>query len=569
MANRVSSLMANMPIPARQFVVFAIMGLMLAFAAVMLFSSDEPDPEGGPPTVRRLTEEQYRNAIADIFGPETEITGRFERPFRSHGLVAVGTGAAGISPFAVEQYEVSARGIAASVLSKKRRAAFLDCGPKNETEFDAACAQKFLGETGRLLFRRPLSQDELSGFVGLSRSATGQLGSFYAGLELGLYSMLIAPDFLFRIERVAAGNDGAIVELDAYSKAERLSFFLTNAPPDAELLDAAASGSLDGSWGVSRQVSRLMDSERYPEAVRSFFADMLEFDDFGETSKDPQIYPAFNSVVAGEAQEQTLKTIEDHLLENRGDYRDLFTLRDTFLTRSLGVIYKTPIPKREGWQAVRFQPDANRAGIQSHVAFLALHSHPGRSSPTLRGYAMRKIFLCQEVPDPPASVNFTAIEEHVDKANVTARDRLDIHSTEPSCAGCHKVMDPIGFALEAYDGAGSHRTHENGSLIDLSGDLDGQAFASTNDLAEALRNHPETPRCLAQRMYTSAVGRDITWKERYYLDWLIEGFADDDYQVPSLMERIATSDNFFAVVRPMDQPARRVAKNNAANGDGQ
>jgi hypothetical protein len=163
------------------------------------------------------------------------------------------------------------------------------------------------------------------------------------------------------------------------------------------------------------------------------------------------------------------------------------------------------------------------------------------------------VFLCQDVPDPPATVNFTAIEEHVGSANVTARDRLALHATQPACAGCHKVMDPPGLALEGYDGIGALRTHENGELIDLSGDLDGTFYDSADGLAQALRNHPETPRCVVQRMYNAAVGREIAWGERYYLDWLIDGFADGEYRIPALMRQIATSENFFTVSPSSEQ----------------
>lgn len=538
-------------------------GFLTAYA----LSSGEPDPVGGPPMVRRLTESQYRASIADIFSPDIAITARFEKPVRSDSLVAIGTGTSGMSPFAVEQYDAAAQAIAATVLSREQRGKFLPCRPKAANQFDEACAKAFLGEKGRLLFRRALSPDEIGKYVSLAQRAQQKLGSFYSGLELSLYTMLVSPDFLFRIETAEPAQDGSVARLGAYSKASRLSFFLTNSTPDAELLRAAEAGELDGTWGLERQVDRLMESPRYEGAVRAFFADMLQFDKFADLSKDPEIYPTFNSEVAADAEEQTLRTIVEHLITRDADYRDLFTTRDTFLTRSLGVIYKTPVAQREGWQPVTFADDAHRAGIQSHVSFLALHSHPGRSSPTLRGYFAREVFLCQHVPDPPANVNFTAIDATTHTKMVTARDRLIRHATEPSCAGCHKVMDPLGLTMEVYDGVGSYRTTENGARIDTSGSLDGSEFTTSDGLAEALRNHPETPRCVAERMYKSAVGRDITWRERYYLDWLNREFADDGYRIPQLMRRIALSDNFFAVAVPRQTTnPNRIAENPASNG---
>lgn len=548
-------------------------GLVVVILAVLLLgqiaAGDEPDPVGGEPMVRRLTESQYRASIADIFAPDIPVAARFEKSLRSDGLIAIGTGKSGMSPFAIEQYEAAARGIAGAVLSEGRRGEFLSCRPARPTSFEEACARSFLSSKGRLLFRRPLSDAETDKYVGLARAAHDQLGNFYSGLELSLYTMLVSPHFLFRIERVAPGADGEAAELEPFSKASRLSFFLTDSTPDDELLRAAEAGELDHGWGLRRQVNRLIRSDRFEGAVRAFFADMLQFDRFGDLSKDPAIYPAFNSELAAEAQEQTLRTIAEHLIDKQGDYRDLFTTRDTFLTRSLGVVYRTPVATRDDWEAVTFANDAARSGIQSHVSFLALHAHPGRSSPTLRGYAAREIFLCQHVPDPPANVDFTAVEKDAQARMVTARDRLKRHSTEPSCAGCHKVMDPLGLTMENYDGLGTFRTRENGALINTSGSLDGTQFDTTDGLAMALRNHPETPRCVAERLYKSAVGRDITWGERYYLDWLIAAFANDGYRIPDLMRRIATSANFYAVTQPANaaEATRTVKRTTRTDGD--
>ncbi len=525
--------------------------IALLILTAFIAEPSEPEPVGGPPMIRRLTEEQYRNSIADIFGPEIPIAGRFERPIRAEGLVAVGTGSAGMSPFAMEQYDASAQAIAAAVTGVKGRAKYVRCGPKNGKAFDAVCAKSFVTEKGRLLFRRALSQEEIGRYTGLAQQSATKLNDFYQGLEMSLYTMLMAPDFLFRIERFVPATDGEPAKLDAYAKASRMAFFLTNAPPDDALLRAAENGDLDSNGGVADQADRLMQSPRYTGAVRSFFADMMQFDKFETLSKDPEIYPAYNSDFARDAQEQTLRTVADHLIAKGGDYRDLFTTRDTFLTRSLGVVYRTPVPARGQWMAARFSEGSMRAGIQSHISFLTLHSHPGRTSPTLRGYAVRQIFLCQDVPDPPASVNFTAVETNAHAPNVTAKDRIKAHASEPSCAGCHKVMDPLGLTLENYDGLGGYRTRENGAIIDTRGELDGPTFTTTDGLADALRNHPETPKCVAERMYKAAVGRDIMWRERYYLDWLNEGFAHDGYRIPDLMRRIVTSDNFYVITPPL------------------
>lgn len=523
--------------------------LVLTLGACSGNSTDEPDPVGGPAVMRRLTESQYRATIADIFGADIPVTARFERGLRAEGLVAIGTGKAGISPFSIEQYDAAAAGIAAAVLSEEHRDKLVPCKPSaGAGQFDEQCARRFVEHYGPQLFRRPLHEGETNRFVAAARAGQQRFGDIYTGLQFTLMGMLVAPEFLLRIERAAPDQeDETVQELDAWSKATRLSYFLTNSTPDGELMRAAAAGEFDEQKGLRQQVDRLIASPRFEAAVRAFFQDMLQFDKFADLAKDPVVYPAFNSTVAADAQEQTLRTITNLLIAERGDYRDLFTTRETYLTRSLGIVYRMPVPTRNGWEANEFEADSQRAGIQSQVAFLSLYSHPGRSSATLRGKALREVFLCQEVPDPPANVDFAVVQDPSNVSMPTARDRLSAHRTEPSCAGCHKITDPLGLALENFDGLGTYRTLENGTRIDASGSLDGTDFDTPDGLAQALRTHPETPRCLVEKMYRFAVGRDTQMEERPYMDYLIHTFSANGYRVPDLMRAIALSENFFAV----------------------
>ncbi|MDB5725453.1 MAG: hypothetical protein JWQ16_2207, partial [Novosphingobium sp.] len=363
----------------------------------------EPTPVGGPLVMRRLTESQYRATIADAFAPDVPIAGRFERGLREEGLIAVGTSHGGMSAFSIEQYDASARGIAADVTGEKRRAQFVPCQPKSETVFDKGCATAFVAKYGPRLFRRPLAREELARFVEVARAAQERLGGFYQGLEYTLVGMLESPHFLLRIERAERDpQHPGVMRLDAWSKASRLSYFLTNSAPDAELLRAAGQGELNTDQGLAHQVDRLVASPRLEGAVRSFFWDMLNFDGFSDLFKDPIIYPAYTTAAASDAQEQTLRTIVAHLVTERGDYRGLFTTRVSYLTRPLGIIYRVPVATRNGWERVEFPADSQRSGILTDLSVLALHSHPGRSSATLRGRSVREVFMCTKVPDPPA-----------------------------------------------------------------------------------------------------------------------------------------------------------------------
>jgi len=511
--------------------------------------SSEPALSGSaPPLIRRLTESQYRATVADVFGPDIPVVGRFEHGLRIDGLLAIGTSQAGLSAFSFEQYDASAQAVAAEVVSERHRAQLVPCKPQSETEFDAPCARRFVEHYGFMLFRRPLSSEETARYVRAAREAQARLGNFYQGLQYALAGMMDAPDFLVRVERAIPDpkHRGQMI-LDPYSQATRISFFLTNSTPDAELLRAAGSGELGHPEGLARQVDRLIASHEFERGVRAFFEDMLRFDTFDELAKDPLIYPAFNSVVAHDAQEQTLRTVIDLLVRQRGDYRDIFTTRDTFLTRRLGIVYQVPVPTRAGWEHQEFSPGSNRAGILTNISFLALYSHPGRSSSTLRGKAIREVFLCQHVPDPPNNVDFSVVQDSSNTALPTARDRLEAHRTSPACAGCHRLMDPLGLTLENFDGLGTYRAQENDAVIDASGQLEGHSFSGAAGLGQALHDNPRTAQCLVNKMYSTAAGREPTEAEKPYVEFLDQAFQAKGYRIADLMRAIALSRTFYVV----------------------
>lgn len=513
--------------------------------------------DGLPPTVRRLSEAQYRNTIADVFGPDIKVAGRFEPDLRVDRLLAVGSSSIGISPAGLEQYDSIARSVAEQAMSDANRDRIVPCKPRAAAKFDRACATRFFTAIGVRLYRRPLQSREIASLVEAAGGASATLGGFYPGLRYALASMLVSPHFLYRIEQVdAAGKEG--VSLDPYEKAVRLSYFLVNSTPDQELLAAAARGDLDNPVGLQAQVDRLLASPGLERGVRAFFWDVLQLDRFAAMAKDPEIYPAFNPKVAAEAEEQTLRMITDHLIAAKGDYRDLFTTRDTWMTRSLGLVYAVPVQARNGWERYSFEPDSGRAGLLTEISFLALHSHPGRSSPTIRGKALREVFLCQQVPPPPPDVDFTVVQDTTNPTMKTARERLVAHRTQPACQGCHKLMDPLGLALEQYDGAGSFRRTENDAVIDASGSLDGIDFTDAAGLGKALHDSPKVSQCLVNNAYRYAVGRNVASAERAAVKELVGQFANDGYRFTALMRRIALSNSFYRVSRGEPAKATRV-----------
>lgn len=514
---------------------------------LLMACESEPDIEAPDPSFKRLTEQQYRNIIRDVFGSHIVVAGQFDPILRSQGLIAVGAGESGISASTIEKFEKMAHSIAAQVVARENRGTLLLCEPADEAEPDDDCARAFLAPVGRILFRGDISENEISERVSLANRATSELQSFHDGLAIALASYLVNPKFLLVVDETdSASADDGKAELTAFAKAARLSFFLWNTTPDEDLLQAAENGELDSSRGIRRQVDRMFQSPKLRDGVSAFFADMLQLEEFKHLEKDLTIYPAFDQEVIDDAEEQITRTVAHHLLDLDGDYRDLFVTRKTFMSAALGRVYRVPVTEIGVWNDFEFNGESSRWGIQSLVGFVALHSHPAVSSPTLRGKAIRELLMCQQVPDPPPEVDFSEFNDGDSQAK-TARDRLKVHNSVASCAGCHRLVDEPGLSLENLDGAGQFRTTDAGFEIDPSGSLDGVAFGSLEGLGEALRLNPSIPSCLVQRVFSYGFTRAPNAGDRAWLDYLTESFAADGYRLKPLLRSIATNEKFFLV----------------------
>jgi hypothetical protein len=508
--------------------------------------------------VRRLTESQYRHTIRDVFGAGVEINARFEPERREGGLLAVGSAMLSLTSSGFEQYFSLASSIASQVLSESRRDAVMHCVPRTADGEDAACAHAFITEYGALLFRRPLSESEIEARLETAAVGARQAEDFYAGLRLALTSLLVAPEFLFRVETAepdpVAPNT---YRLTAYTKASRLSFLFWDTTPDEALLAAARTGELHTNAGLRQQLARLSGSPRLEDGARAFFADMMQIDGFENLVKDPAIYPKFNQSVADSAKEQMLKTIVDLLITQQRDYRDLFTSNDTFINRPLAAVYKVPFASSEDWTRFTFPESSERSGILTQVGFLSLFAHPGTSSPTRRGIKIHEIFMCEPTPDPPADVDFSKVQ---DSTAGTVRGRLLDHMQNTGCTACHQRSDPPGLALEHFDGLGQLRTLENGQYIDVSADLFGTTITGAQGLGRFLHDDPRVPSCLVRNVYAYGVARQPDYRKQDFLEEQVERFADNGYRVTELLRQIASTPEFFEVVFPDGaQPALATA----------
>jgi hypothetical protein len=488
-------------------------------------------------TLRRLTPAQYRNSVLDLTGVEPDVAGLTSIPPLS-GLQAIGASSVTLAELDLEAFESLADGLSAQLFADPTlRTKLVGCDAQQ-----SACAEAFVASFGRRAFRRPLSDDERTRYVELLRSATQMTGDGWLGLRVVSSAFLQSPSFLYRAE-LGAPDPAAPTRrlLDAYELASRLSFFLWNTTPDDALLDAAAAGTLATAAGVATEAQRLLASPRAAAAIDQLFTDYLRLDALDELVKLPDVYPAATPTLPAAMREQTLRSLRTLLFERDGDFRTAFTTETTFVDAELAELYDLPEPAGTGFREVTLPASGARAGLLTQASFLATHAHPGRTSPTRRGKFIRESLLCQAVPAPPPDVD-TTLPDTSDAR--TLREKLTEHRDNPACSGCHTLMDPLGLALEHFDGIGAHRTVENGVAIDASGDLDGLPFSDARGLGAALAADPRLADCFARTLLRYARGALETPSEEALLAELTASFAAAGYRVRELIQGVVTADAF-------------------------
>ena len=509
-------------------------------------ATDIAAPQSTVSALRRLTEAQYRAMISDVFGADIKVTGRFEPEIRVQGMLAASGRTAGLTATTVENYEAMARIVAAQVVDPDHRGRLVGCEPGPADPNGRACAAAFFDRVGLRLYRRPLQPQERQALVASTLSAAARLGTFHQGLAAGLAAALIDLPVIFQIDHYVAdpARPGSRT-LDGWSRAARLSFMLWNSAPDEPLLAAARSGALMTDAGLAAQVDRLLASPRFRDGGRAFFDDFLQLDGFASLTKDATLYPAFRATVPAAAREQTLRTVLQLLYVEGGDYRSIFTTRRVAMNRTLSPLYRVPFPGRD-WAMIDLPDGDAHVGLLSQVGFLALHSHPGRTSPTLRGKAIREILLCEEVPAPPANVNFAIVQDTSNPQFKTTRERLTAHLDDEECASCHKRTDGIGLTFERFDGAGQYRQTENGEVINTSGIFDKAPVADPVALGRAVGQSEKAARCLVRSAYMFAAGRPLGAGDLPFLARRDADFAGSGFRIAALFRAIALDRDFYA-----------------------
>jgi hypothetical protein len=504
--------------------------------------SEAPPFEAAGPRLSRLTRRQYRATIHDLFGTWVAVPTNLEPDTEQHGLYAVGSTVASVSPLGVERYADAARNILGQLLeSEEGRAALLVCEPLSAT--DPECLSSIVSEWGARIWRRALTEEEVSTTVALGIAAATTLESFDEAVRYALSALLQSPNFLYRVE-LGEEADG-VRRYTNVEMASRLSYALWNTGPDEALLAAAKSGDLTRDDGLAAQVDRLLESDRARMGTRNFFAEWLELYHLDKLNKDPTIFFHFSAELGSAAREETLAMLERLVFDEDADIREMFHDRTAWVDRRLASIYNVPAAVDDGFGAIVLPEDGPRAGFLGQVSFLGLQAHAVSSSPTVRGVFVRERLLCQAIPTPPANLN-TAIPE-ASKDAVTLKERLQVHMEDPSCAGCHAFIDPVGFGLEHFDGLGRYRILDNGGLIDTRGEIDGTEFDGARELAQVISDHPDFTSCVVEKLYTYLTGHAPEDGELGTLEDLEAAFTSGGHKVRALLREIVLSPGFRQV----------------------
>ena len=423
--------------------------------------------------------------------------------------------------------------------SPSRRAIFT-CTPTGRAE-EEKCARTILARLARRAYRRPVTGDDVAPLVEFFRAGRAR-GTFDAAIEQALARMLVDPEFLFRIERdpAGAGRDAAYRITDV-ELASRLSFSLWSSIPDEELLEAAAKGRLRDRAVLAQQVRRMLADPRATALVTNFAAQWLQLRNIRAVTPDVNLFPEFDDNLRVAMQRETELFVESQIREDR-PIGDLLEANYTFLNERLARHYGIAGVHGSHFRRVTL-PDGRRGGLLGQGAILTVTSHATRTSPVLRGKWVLDNVLGAPPPPPPPDV--PALPEKGDNgAPASVRARLEQHRSNPVCASCHSRMDPLGFALENFDGIGKWRAHdEEESPVDSAATLpDGTRFAGPGELRSLLASRrKEFAANVTAKLLTYGLGRGIEYYDRPAIRAVVREAAAADYRWSSIIQGIVES----------------------------
>jgi len=489
--------------------------------------------EVGRSGLRRLTAAEYDQTVMDLLGvdPQSELLlpEDLRTPYDNDYTIQI------VSEALINGADLLASDVAETVVGDPAlRDAVMPCAPTGPG--DEACLRTFIAEFGRRALRRTLTEEEIARYAGFIDHAV-EGGDFWIAVDSVLRAFLQHTEFLYRIE-VGTPVDGepGVFRLNGNEVATRLSYlFLGSTPPDW-LLDAAENGELGGGDEIRAAATMLLADERARSRVVRFHAMWMGFERAGVGGE-----------LGAAMQAETRALLERTLFDEIGPWKDLLRANETFVNDALAEHYGLQMPGSDTPQWVPYG-DSGRQGLLSHASFLSVGAKFDDTSPTIRGLIVRENLFCQEIPDPPDNVNTDDPPAAADP-DACKVERYAAHRENGGCAGCHELMDPIGFGLENYDATGRFRATEldrpdcpidgNGSISGV-GDFNGPA-----GLANLMVQSPELDQCVVTQVYRFAMGRfALDEPDLAYIQSVVGTIGDGELQFDQMLLELVASPSF-------------------------
>ncbi|MBZ4420540.1 DUF1592 domain-containing protein [Myxococcus sp. RHST-1-4] len=477
---------------------------------------DVPPPDGNPPqnacgdapkdpgrvTLHRLNRAEYDATVRDLLGDTTQPARDFPADDHGYGFDN-NADVLSMSPLLMEKYSTAAEKLVEAAWKK---------GTLRTCTLDAAnpepCARDILSGFARRAWRRPVTKQEVDRLMDFLALAKRHGDTPEAGVKLALRSVLVSPHFLFRVEKDPDPKSPTPHRLNDFELASRLSYFLWSSMPDEQLLAAAEAGKLRDSKELEAQVRRMLADPKARGLVENFGGQWLYTRAMDSAEPDKTLYGAFNEDLRSAMRQETQLVFREFIT---GDYklRDLVDAPFTYVNDALARHYGLPPPGSGTPVRVDLSRHPERQGLFGHGSLLTVTSNPDRTSPVQRGVWVLEQLLCLPPPPPPPDVENLPPPMRPD---MTMKERMAIHRSNPACQGCHRMMDPLGLALENYDPIGRWRMREvSGAPVDAKGDLpDGTILDGVGDMRRFVKSDPKLPACLTEHLLTYALGRGMS-----------------------------------------------------------
>ena len=495
----------------------------------------------GVTPLRRLTRFEYNNTVRDLLGDTTAPASAFPLDEVRSGFDN-NAAALGVSPVQTEAFMNAAETLSKSALTTPANFLACDASKLTNTSDEDACAGKFIASFGKKAFRRPPAAEDQTRLMDVFHAGRSA-GDFLTGIRYVMETILQSPQFLYRVElSTPADASSKIVPLDSWEMATRLSYLLWGTMPDDALFAAAEADQLTKTEQLRAQVTRMLADPRAHQSVQHFNDQWLLLSKMATMEKDPKIFPSFSPSLVPMMQEETRRFVDEIMWGQKGDLHELLTANYSFMNATLASFYGVSGPT--GSDYVRVDLDANRAGILTQGGVLSMLAKANQTAPVQRGKFVREQLLCGVMPPPPPNV-----PKLPDLSpTLTTRERLAQHSTDPVCHSCHRLMDPIGLGLEAFDGNGLYRTTENGKPVDTSGEIQDAdvagPFNGAAELGQKLASSLFVQKCVVTSWFHYAYARVETTEDACTIQSLATRFSSSGYRFQDLLVALTETDAF-------------------------